>query len=237
MSKKNLGDLFNHAIKAMFAIFFCGLFLFSCDVVEEGTPIGETRIMVVNTSEAAGNIDFFIDEQKINTQPVSYNNHTAYVVSKSGKKITETKQSANGRVLKSFPALFDFQKTYSYFICGKRTDSLIYLATEDNLTNPAEGRAKIRFINSTVSSPALNLVSAVNDSVLVSTTNFGTASVFNQIRPGTYNLRLSTQDSTVIFKPGITLTINTGKIYTIFTNGAVQDSINNTIGLRSIINN
>ncbi len=140
--------------------------------------------------------------------------------------------AAGGAVLNTETKAIGKDKRYSYFVysaVGQPANMASGLWTEDDLTAPASGQAKIRLVHvgQGLVSP-LGLSKPDNSGMLVAvvpTTGTGAASAFVSVPAGTasYNLVNSTNNTIIPFAGGTTVLATNfaaGKIYTIVIRGS-----------------
>lgn len=111
-------------------------------------------------------------------------------------------------------------KYYSLFLAGLEADSLSTLLIEDDLTQPATGKAKLRFINLSPDAGALDFA-VVPDSLFASQKNFKEYSSFYEINPGTYSAMFMSSTGNLV-DYDFDLKLDAGKTYTVWARGLVQ---------------
>ena len=227
----------NHTTKIFTAfVIMTSLFAMACNNEETGVNSGQDSLMLINASPDAGAIDIAFNDVKLNSKPLPYTENTAYNLIDAGiKKVVTTFPPSFVEQL-SIPILLKTKKVYSVFFAGRvgnRTS--VYVATEDNLSNPDKGKSKYRFINLSPNSSTLDLRLA-NDSVLVSNIPFGSASDFNQIKAGTYSLRLVSRDTSIKVNANLNFTLTNGKVYTFWAKGLVKGLDVQATGIQAIQN-
>ena len=107
---------------------------------------------------------------------------------------------------------------YTLYLVGNDTKEIIY--TQDDLSIPDEGKAKIRFINLSPDASALDLVySNAADSVLATNKAFKTYTAFKEVSTG-QNLSFHIKDhaSGRVMK-SFTFNPQSGRVYTIWARG------------------
>ena len=217
-------------------VLIASLFAMACNNEETGVNAGQDSLMLINASPDAGVIDIAFNDVKINSKPLPYTENTAYNFIDAGiKKVVTTFPPSIVEQL-SIPMLLKTKKVYSVFFAGRVGNSTIaYVATEDNLSNPDKGKAKYRFINLSPNSSTLDLRLA-NDSVLVSNIPFKTASDFNQIKAGTYSLKLVSRDTSIKANANLNFTLTNGKVYTFWAKGLMKGVGVQAMGIQAIQN-
>ena len=217
-------------------VLIASLFAMACNNEGTGVNAGQDSLMLINASPDAGVIDIAFNDLKLNSKLLSYTENTAYNLIDAGiKKVVTTFPPSIVEQL-SIPMLLKTKKVYSVFFAGRADSSTnVYVATQDNLTNPDKGKAKYRFINLSPNSSTLDL-RLTNDSVLVSNLPFKSASDFNQIKAGNYVLKLVSRDTSIKTNVSHNFTLTNGKIYTFWAKGLVKGVGVHAIGIQVIQN-
>jgi predicted small secreted protein len=225
-------------IKKIITVFVLVASFFASACNNESTSInaGQDSLMLINASPDAGAIDFTFNDVKINSQPLSYTQNTAYTLIDVGIKKVETTIPPSTVKQLSIPILLQPKKVYSVFFAGTLKNNLIeYVATQDNLSNPDKGKSKYRFINLSPNSSTLDLRLA-SDSVLVSNLPYRSASDFNQIKAGAYSFKLISRDTAIKTNATLNFTLLNGKVYTFWAKGLVKGEGTQAVGIQVIQN-
>ncbi|MEE1944993.1 DUF4397 domain-containing protein [Pedobacter sp. KR3-3] len=212
-----------------FATVLC---LFSCK--KDDTPgtdevKGEAKVKMINASNKSGQVDFYLDDTKINVVTVNAGQASDYVKVQSGVKSTYV--AIDG--VADTPTSFNFVPTLSYtsFYVEDKTGKGEVLTFEDNLGATDAGKAKVRIINLGPSfSNALN-VNLAGGVLLVNSLPFKGASGYFSIEPDV-DLNISVLGSSAN-KTIAGSEFEAGKIYTIWINGAS----NATLKINKVIYN
>ncbi|MBU0984572.1 MAG: DUF4397 domain-containing protein, partial [candidate division Zixibacteria bacterium] len=123
---------------------------------------------------------------------------------------------------------------YSVFAVDSLS-KITVLVTQDDLTPPAAGKAHVRFIHLSPDAPAVDVALAGGAAVFPNVA-FTQYTAFTPLDAGTYNLevRLAGQSAVVLPLPGITL--ENGKIYTVFAKGFAFGNNPQPLGAEIIVN-
>ena len=181
---------------------------------DPGPPV--STLAVYHVSPDAPKLLFKLNSNPLSTDSAAYGTYGYYVNAYSGsrelaayqrevKKTNITTTLAEGSI-------------YSAWLTGPWAASE-FVILEDKLTNPASGKANVRFVNMSVGSPALDLVTSTGTSV-ISNTTYKAGSAFTSIDGGqNYNFVIRANGSTVdkVLLPSVT--IQAGRIYTIVAKG------------------
>src|SRR5690606_19953588 len=135
----------NFLSKALLLGVFCLPMVFTACSDNDEVDSGESsRVKIVNASEASTPQDFYLNDRKVNSSAIAYRaSSEGYVTTKSGND-QEAEFRTSGSVTASSEVDLKGDKNYTFFLHGQGTATRI-LTTEDDLTAPAEGKAKIRF--------------------------------------------------------------------------------------------
>lgn len=200
----------------------------SCQKPIKEEPELQSAVNIVNATIGLPQITFYINRTLVQGAPLQYTNETGYFITFPG--IRDFDVAADGMtdlVLKT--SLTFKQNTYhTVFIVGENS-ALSTLFTEDDLSNPPAGKAKIRFVNVSPDSGDLTL-GLKNGSNLFPNQAFKSASQFITVDPGVYDLQLKTSTGTVLVEKNVT--IAAGTIYTTWAKGLRTGTSNSPIGLQ-----
>lgn len=212
-----------------FATVLC---LFSCkkdDVPGTNEVKGDAKVKMINAANKSGQVDFYLDDIKINMAALDAGQVSDYVKVQSGVKNTYV--AIDG--VADTPTSFNFVPTLSYtsFYVEDKTGNGEVLTFEDNLGATEAGKAKIRIINlGAFFTNALN-VNLAGGVLLVNSLPFKGASGYFSIEPNV-NLNISVLGSSAN-KTIAGSEFEAGKIYTIWING----TSNATLKINKVIYN
>lgn len=219
---------------------FCALFaltvtLAACSKREPTPPIEAAGIGFIHASPGTGALDFGVDGQKVNSftyNTQSFGYYTAYPgtrligVVKKDSSTYLTKESVDLK-----PATF-----YSIFVVDTLKSTKL-LVLEDDLTAPAADKAKIRFVNLSPGSQALDLAVSGADTALVKNKAFKEFSTFAPIAPNAaYSFDVKQAGTTTVKATLPAVKIEAGKIYTIWARGLSSKTDSTAFGLSVITN-
>lgn len=187
------------------------------------TPPDISGVSVIHASPTAEKLDFYVGNinptAKGNTGDFAYTNKIDYLNLYSGtRKLLITKKGSTTSLLAEDFSL-EPQKGYSLFIYDK-LETVKFLMIKDDLTAPAAGKAKVRFVHLSPDAPALNLAIAGKDTDLFTDKSFKAYTDFVSIDPAekvTFNVK-NKADGTLATSVA-DVKIEAGKIYTIWVKG------------------
>ena len=230
MNKKifNLNSLFLAALSS--------LILFSSCSKDEDEP-GTAKVLVTHASPNAPGVDLLVDNNKVNTQALTFPNNTGYLEVNSGRR--NIKVNASGTSTTVINADLDLVEGRNYSVFAANTlSSIEAVVLEDNLTAPAAGKAHVRVVHLSPDAPAVNIGVQGLPTNLFTNLSFKNATAFTPVDAGSYTLevKLASNNAVVLTVPA---TLAAAKIYTVFARGFVTPPAGNTnsLGVSVITNN
>lgn len=210
-------------MKKQFSIFASALFLFtltlvtSCKKDEETAP----KVMVVHASPDAPGVDLLVDNTKVNAAALTFPNNTGYLQVNAGTRNVKVNVTGTTTTVIEANLPLAENKSYSVFATGA-VASIAPLVIEDNLATPAAGKAHVRFIHLSPDAPAVDIAVAATGDVVFGSKAFREYTDFTPLDAGTYELdvRVAGTTNVALVLPAITL--QAGKIYTVFAKGFLQ---------------
>ena len=189
----------------------------SCKVTNNAT----TSVQMINASPDAGSVNLYLSGNLKTTTPVNYSYSSGYLSTIVGNQTAEIKSSTTAVILVSTPVNLTEYSNYSIYLCGlANSASLGSIVALDDLTAPSAGKAKLRFVNTVVGSPQVNLI-ANSSTTLFTGIAYKSVTGFVEIMPGTYNLAAASTAVTSVSVATASQTFVSGKIYTIYFKGAI----------------
>ncbi len=210
--------------------------LVSCDEDDDDVmPPGqddEARVMVVHASPDATGVDLLVDDTKVNSTALVYPENTGYLTVEAGTRNFKVNATGTETTVIDVNQNLMKDQSYSIFASGSVMDSdLQPLVITDDLTAPANGNAKIRFVHLSPDAPAVDVVAtsvATGDQAMFEDMSFREFTEFIEVPAGAYDLQvLLTADGTEVLNiEGQAL--QSGGIYTVFAKGFVTPPEGNT---------
>lgn len=194
------------------------------------------RVLVVHASPDAPGVDLLVDNTKVNSAALTFPNNTGYLQVPSGTR--NVKVNAAGTTITVIDANLALEKDKNYTVFA--VDSLSKISAvvlEDNLAAPAAGKAHVRFVHLSPNAPAVDIAVAATGTVVFGNKSFKEATDFTPLDAGTYNLdvRVAGTSTVALVLPAITL--EAGKIYTVFAKGFLTGTGAQELGAAIIVNN
>ncbi|HEX6892117.1 MAG TPA: DUF4397 domain-containing protein [Chryseolinea sp.] len=200
-----------------------------CELKEDDVDLGPiSQVSVFHTSPDAPNLDILVDDEKINNVPFEYGGTTEYLQFSSGIRGLKIRPYGGGSPVIDTTITLEPDEHFSLFVIDDYDNASIMMLF-DNDDAPAEGNARIRFINLSPDSGPLQL--RIKDVALPLTVgqSFTDASQFMELEAKTYDFEITSAGNKVLELPGSTL--QTQWSYTIYVIGYVTPPSGNTHAL------
>jgi len=193
----------------------------------------KANVLVVHASPDAPGVDLLVDSGKAGTN-LTYPNNTGYLEVEAGKRNVKVNVSGTTTTVINADLSLEAKKYYSVFAVN-RVSTIAPLVVEDDLTAPASGKAHVRFLHLSPDAPAVD-ITTTSGAVVFANKAFKAVTAFTPLDAGTYNLqvRLAGTSTVVLELPAITL--QSGKIYTVFAKGFVAGKDALSLGAQIIVN-
>lgn len=187
----------------------------SCGKGEESS-VNIISLSVIHTSPGLPAIDFYYNGDRINGDSIiAYGDTIPNKFFNSGTASVVVKKYISSTTYISTSIEFESEKNYSFFIAGKPNE-VTYLLTIDDLSAPASGKAKLRFINLSPDAPDLSF--KMDSDNLFGSMAFKAYSEFSLVDPGTHVISIHNSASGAKLAEQ-NLTIEAGKVYTVWAKG------------------
>jgi len=203
------------------------------------TPANTANVMFVNGCAGTNNVDVSVNNAKLTSASnLAFLKNSGYQSVTSGTAVPVAfSLTATGTPLINATESLTTNAHYSVFAGGLvsgTSTSLVFSA--DDLTAPASGMAKVRFVN--LSSDNLNVSCYVGTPKIDSNVSLGTVTPFFSITAAT-GVNVLFQDPAFPTKLAQLATQNfsSGKIYTIMLTGTYTGSLTSVLTLTVINNN
>lgn len=191
-------------------------------------------LMVTHASPDGPGVDLLVDNVKINNAALNYPGNTPYIPVTSGSR--NIKVIVGGTPTTVIDATLPLAANKSYSVFAIDSVSVISaLAIEDNLANPAAGKAHIRFIHLSPDAPAVD-VALDGGAVVFGDYTFKEYSDFTPLDAGTYDLEVRVAGTSTVALDIDPIVLSAGKIYTVFAKGFLGGMGSQALGAQVIIN-
>ncbi len=218
------------AVVALVSVTGCG----SDNASNPFIPTLQARVMAVHASPDAPAVDLLVDGA-VAGSGLAFPNNTGYLTVTAGTRNVKVNVAGSSTTVINADLPLLAGGNYSVFARGP-VASIGALVIADDLTAPAAGKAHVRFIHLSPDAPAVD-VAVTGGPVLFANKAFQQFSAFTPVDAGTYDLevRPAGSGSVVLALPGITL--QSGKIYTVFAKGFLAGAGAQALGAQIIVNN
>lgn len=192
-------------------------------------------VMVVHASPDAPGVDLLVDDVKKNSAPLNYPDNTGYLSLESGTVNIKVNVAGTSTTVINGDLDLETDKSYSVFAIDE-VASITALVLEDDLTMPASGKAHVRFVHLSPDAPAVDIAVAATGAVVFGDIAFEEATAFTPLDAGAYNLDVRVAGTTTVALVLPTITLQAGKIYTVFAKGFLAGTGEQALGAEIIVN-
>ena len=197
------------------------------------SPAPQAQVMAIHASPDAPAVDLLVDGVEVGAD-LAYPNHTGYLTVGPGTRNVKVNVANTTTTVIDADLPVSAGGHYSVFANGP-VSSIGALVLADDLTPPASGKAHVRFVHLSPDAPAVD-VAVTGGPVVFANRAFRESTPFTPVDAGTYDLevRPTGSASVVLSLPDITL--QAGRIYTVFARGFVGGSGAQALGAQIIVN-
>lgn len=198
------------------------------------SPTPQARVMAVHASPDAPAVDLLVDGVVVGSG-LAFPNNTAYLAVNAGTRNVKVNVAGSATTVINADLPVSSGVNYSVFANGP-VASIGALVIADDLTAPAAGKAHVRFVHLSPDAPAVD-VAVTGGPVLFPNRAFQQYTSFTPVDAGTYDLEVRPAGSSSVVLPLPDITLQAGKIYTVFAKGFVSGSGAQALGAQIIVNN
>jgi len=194
------------------------------------------NVLVTHASPNAPGVDLLVDGSKQNSAALTFPNNTGYLKVESGSRNIKVNVTGTSTTVINADLTLEKDKNYSVFAVDS-VSKISALVLSDDLTAPASGKAHVRFVHLSPNAPAVDVCVASSGTVVFGNKAFKDYTAFTPLDAGTYNLdvRVAGTSTVALTLPAITL--QAGKIYTVFAKGFLGGTGAEALGAEIIVNN
>lgn len=197
--------------------------IISCGKQSSNSPLGlNIQYQVLNLSPDLFPVNLFVNAQSVNaiSNPFVYNiNHGYFYVPAIDTPYQFRTALSSGATLFSRDDILKSGLKYTLFIIGDSKDhSVTQIFTVDSASAPTIGRGKLRFVNASPTATA-GLDVTANGTLAFSKIPYKTVSKFIELPIGNYDIQVKATGSTNILKDLPAVTIQDGRLYTLYSYG------------------
>ena len=201
----------------------------------EDEQITYANVLVAHASPDAPGVDLLIDDVKVNTQPLTYPGNTGYLEAESGTRNIKVNVAGTSNSVINGNLVVEADKYYSVFAVDEVAE-ITALVLVDDLTAPAAGKAHLRFVHLSPDAPAVD-VALVGGAVVFPNVAFKGFTAFTPLDAGVaYNLEVRVAGTTTVALVLPPVTLQAGKIYTVFAKGFLAGTGAQALGAEIIVN-
>lgn len=206
---------------SLFALLFTTIAFTSCSKDDDEEVDAQARIKVVNAVQGSGDVNLYLDNKALEGSAVAYNEASGYLATKEGDRKAQFR--AGSDVKTDFNLKLDAGKYYTVYYTGT-ADASSNLVTEDDMSNPPSGKAKVRVVHVSNAASAVDLGVLGASSRLVTDLAYKASTSYQTVDPNTTFVLYSAGTANVALT--MPTEIQAGKIYTIFVSGATRLTLN-----------
>jgi hypothetical protein len=177
-------------------------------------------VSVINASPDVQPVNFFLDQNRANNQPISYGHGIDYINAFPGKRVATFSVSGSGsQKIKSDTINLTAKKLYSIYLANVASTPDIVLFA-DSITRPDVGKATIRLVNVSPDAGAVDLAIKSSSTVLASGNAYKTASPFIPVQGNSaYTLEIRKAGTATVLVTLTDIRVNSGSVYTVWLQG------------------
>lgn len=203
---------------------FAVIALSSCEK-NDLDPSESFDLKVVNASQSSGSQSFTLAGQLL-VGGLNYGDASAYISTISGTRlVAEFKSEPSGSVSATGELYTDNGVRFTTYLIGEGSSRKVK-SFKDNLSLPASGRARVKFVHLSDAAPSdLNIRNSSGDNLVTNISRY-TDSGYQDVNPGTLALRLvGTALRGTVGNFEVT-GLESGKIYSIYLTGSTDATLN-----------
>jgi len=184
------------------------------------------QYQVVNLNQGIGSVDLYVNFIKVNSFSYFYPNASGYFYLPSiqtpfqlrpGTSLTPGTIAPSYNILTLNNVLIPNTR-YTLMLMGLTKDTVYSIFTADTSSVPTQGKGKVRFVNASPNNLGQVTVTA-NDTTAFAGVPFKTMTKFIQLTAGTYDFKMYQTGSTDVLLDKPNVTIQDGRIYTLYCYG------------------
>lgn len=162
-------------------------------------------------------LDFYLNNNKVNTVPLLYGNGIDYFRAYMGTRIVNFYNQGSTSKIFSDTIHLNTDVAYSLFLANTAAHPEVVLLT-DSLSRPPAEKASVRFVNLSPDAPAVDL--AVKDSAaFVSNKAFKGYTSFLPVQAKSYTFEVRQHGTNTVLATLANVNLNSGLVYTIWLHG------------------
>jgi len=226
MFKKNKKVL--SVFLSLFVLIFLVMpFLSSCGKSSNSNAAAlNIQYQIVNLNQGIGSVDLYVNYIKVNSSSYFYPTASGYFYLPSittpfqirpGTSLTPGTVAPSYNIL-TLDSVLKPNIRYTLMLMGLTKDTVYSLFTADTGSAPKLGKGKVRFVNATPNNLGQITVTA-NDSAVFSAVPFKAMTKFVELTAGAYDFKMYQTGSSVVVRDVQHVTIQDGRLYTLYCYG------------------
>jgi len=217
MSMQNKPNILSVLLSVIGMVFIIPMII-SCGKENNASPAGlNTKINIINVSPDIYPLDFYIALRRQNTTPYIYSVPSEYLYLNTLATPLQIRTYTNTTIFtRNTPLITNC--AYSVFITGlvgDKTDTALFVTDTDAI--PTKGHGKVRFIN--VCARPVNIDLYANGTPAFQKQGFLSVSKYVELPAGIYDFKLYSTGTTTILKDVTNITVQDGRLYTLYSYG------------------
>ncbi len=180
-------------------------------------------LSVVNASPNSTSVDFYIENQKVNTNALAFGEKIEYQRVYQGNRGTVVTAAGSQTPLLSKTIALQGGEYHSLYIVGK-IDALDYVFLKDEVSDPEASKAKVRFMNLSPDAPALNMEITGETTTFTDLAYKGYTS-FKNVNAALSTITLKNKATGDVVATLTNVDLKSGKIYTVWSKGLVNTTV------------
>jgi Domain of unknown function (DUF4397) len=216
-----------------FAVLALGSAIAFTTACKKDDPVADkANVLVVHASPNAPGVDLLVDNKKVNT--LAFPANTGYLSVDAGTRNVKVNAAGTSTSVINADLTLVKDKSYSVFA----VDSLAKISAvvfEDNLAAPAAGKAHVRFIHLSPNAPKVD-VALDGGAVVFDDVAFKEGVDFTPLAAGAYDLEVRVAGTQTVALNLPPITLEAGKIYTVFAKGFLNGTGAQALGAEIIVN-
>ena len=199
------------------------VFMFSSCKKDDVDEDGSARIKIIHASSTAGEQSFYLANNRVRAD-LTYGSETEYILTNSGNRLTTAFKNESGVTFASGTHDFRNDRNYTDFLAGYGQNARIEVE-EDNLSAPANGQAKVRFVHLSDAAPQNVDIKLSTGETLAANLSRNNITSFNEIGAGVKLVNVFAAGGAESLGSFDLENFAAGKIYTVYITGAASGNI------------
>ena len=207
---------------------------------KDTTASTDANVQIVQASPNGPSVDGYVNGS-LRVTNLSYGNASAYFATSAGTNNIKVTSTGTTTAIFNVDINLEAGKFYSVFVIDSASKAKA-ATTNDDMTPPASGKSRIRFLDFIPNSPRIDLAVTGSSTIFTNrsfndqVTNTAVQN-FTEVNAGNLNLELRLTGTSTVILPIPTITLQAGKIYTIYARGFVGGTASQALNYQLITHN